>query len=194
MTPGSDDLGSSPADWARLIGAVAKTQDREAFARLFQYFAPRVKSFMRRSGMSDGVAEELAQETLLMVWRKAALFDPASKEPSGWIFTIARNLRIDALRRERQNVGNQGSDVEVEFLWDEAPLADVEVAARQESARVRAAVGKLSEEQIRVIEMSFYEERVHADIAKTLQIPLGTVKSRLRLAMNKLRTLLDGVP
>ena len=178
-------------DWAQLIGAVGARQDRAAFSQLFEHFAPRVKAFMRRSGMNDGAAEELAQETLIAVWRKAALFDPASTRPSAWIFTIARNLRIDALRRERRTASNDTSDIDSEFLLDESPHADAVVATAQTDSRVRAALAELSEDQRRVVELSFYQEMAHAEIADELGIPLGTVKSRLRLAMNKLRGILD---
>ncbi len=178
-------------DWAQLIGAVASRQDRAAFSQLFEHFAPRVKTFMRRSGMNDGAAEELAQETLIAVWRKAALFDSGSTGPSAWIFTIARNLRIDALRRERRSASNDTSEIDSEFLLDESPHADTVVAAAQADSRVRAALAELSEDQRRVVELSFYQEMAHADIADELEIPLGTVKSRLRLAMNKLRGILD---
>lgn len=178
-------------DWAQLIGVVAAQQDRAAFSQLFEHFAPRVKAFMRRSGMSEGAAEELAQETLITVWRKAALFDPASTGPSAWIFTIARNLRIDALRREQRSASNNTSDIDSEFLLDEGHHADAIVAATQADSRVRAALAELSEEQRRVVELSFYQEMAHAEIASELEIPLGTVKSRLRLAMNKLRGHLE---
>jgi len=141
--------------------------------------------------MRDGVAEDLAQETLLTVWRKAALFDPASTGPAAWIFTIARNLRIDALRREQRHGSNAAGDIEAEFLLDESPHADTVVAARQLDVRVRAALATLPEDQMRVVELSFHHEIAHADIADRLQIPLGTVKSRLRLAMNKLRAILE---
>jgi len=178
-------------DWAQLIGAVAVRQDRAAFSQLFEHFAPRVKAFMRRSGMNDAVAEELAQETLIAVWRKAALFDPTSTGPSAWIFTIARNMRIDAFRRSRRSASNETSDIDSEFLFDESPHADTVVAAAQADSRVRAALAELSEDQRRVVELSFYQEMAHAQIADELEIPLGTVKSRLRLAMNKLRGILD---
>lgn len=180
-----------PDDWAHMICAVAKSADRAAFSRLFDHFAPRVKSFMKRSGMSDGAAEDLAQETLLMVWRKAALFDPALAAPSGWIFTIARNIRIDALRREQRGVRTEMRDVEAEYLWDAAPSAEEEVSSKELQSRVRTAVAALPADQAKVVELSFHEEKAHGEIAETLNIPLGTVKSRLRLAMNKLRTLLE---
>jgi len=185
------NLPSVPPDWAESIGAVAAHADRLAFAKLFEHFAPRVKTFMKRSGMSDAAAEDLAQETLLTVWRKAALFDPASSGPAAWIFTIARNLRIDALRRERRSGSYTADDIEAEFLLDESPHADAVVAARQLDIRVRAALATLPEDQMRVVALSFHQDIAHADIAEQLQIPLGTVKSRLRLAMNKLRAILE---
>jgi RNA polymerase sigma-70 factor, ECF subfamily len=177
-------------DWARQIEAVAQRRDRVAFAKLFDHFAPRVKTFMRRSGASESEAENLAQETMLKLWRKADLFNPATTGCEAWIFTIARNLRIDALRRERRGVLAGASDIDAEFLLDDAPLPDVALAARQSEARIRAAMSELSSEQQRVVELSFYQEKAHAEIADTLDIPLGTVKSRLRLAMAKLRGLL----
>ena len=178
-------------EWPSLIAAIAERQDKAAFAALFEYFAPRVKALMLRSGANETNAEELAQETLLAVWRKAALFDASSQGAAGWIFTIARNLRIDAHRREMRGGMAYLTDAELEFQLDEAPQPDAILAAGQDEGRVRAALSKLSEEQIRVVELSFFEERAHAEISILLNIPLGTVKSRLRLAMNRLRLLLS---
>lgn len=180
---------SDAAKWAALIEAVARS-DRAAFATLFEYFAPRIKTFMRRSGAGEQRAEELAQETLLALWTKARLFDPASVGASAWIFTIARNLRIDALRREKRTGMNYTVEIDSEFHVDEGPRPDANLARSQVESRVRKALGTLSEDQLRVIEFSFFEEKAHAEIAQTLGIPLGTVKSRLRLAMNRLRGLL----
>ncbi len=182
---------ASAPGWEQLIEAVASRGDRAAFARLFGHFAPRIKTFMRRSGLSEADAENLAQETLLRVWRKAALFNPGTSGFEAWIFTIARNLRIDALRRESRGVLQGASDVDNEFLLDEAPLADEALASRQGAERMREAMAALPGDQQRVVELSFYQERAHADIATVLGIPLGTVKSRLRLAMAKLRSMLD---
>jgi RNA polymerase sigma-70 factor, ECF subfamily len=181
--------GISPerVDWAGLVGAVAKERDRKAFARLFEYFAPRLKTYMRRSGASEANAEELVQETMLAVWRKAESFDPSSAGASTWIFTIARNLRIDALRRERRSGEATASDVDLEFLIDAAPWPDERTAAAQGEKLMRRALAQLSGEQMRVVELSFFEERAHPEIARILQIPLGTVKSRLRLALKQLR-------
>jgi RNA polymerase sigma-70 factor (ECF subfamily) len=184
------NLNEAPADWARLIEAVALRRDRMAFASLFEYFAPRIKTFMLRSGASETAADDLAQETMLAVWRKAELFDSDTAGSAAWIFTIARNRRIDSLRREGRRLHNKATDIDIEFLLDKAPLPDSVLAATQVEERVRIALSKLSVEQQRVVELSFYQERAHAEIAKDLGIPLGTVKSRLRLSMGKLRSLL----
>lgn len=176
-------------DWAGLIVAIAMRGDRAAFASLFRHFAPRVKAYMKRSGAADAAAEELAQETLLTVWRKAALFDPAGVSPSGWIFTIARNLRIDMARRDARH--STSGPAGAEFLPDSSEPADSLLGARQAEARVRKALGALSHEQRRVVELSYYEEKAHSEIAAILDVPLGTVKSRLRLAVGRLRRLLE---
>lgn len=174
------------SDFSTLIVAVAQAQDRSAFSALFEHFAPRVKSYLMRSGATLGSAEELAQETLLAVWRKAAFFDPARGSASTWIFTIARNLRSDALRRERH------PEALARELDEPAPprQADALFAASQRETRVRDALRTLSPEQAAVVRLSFFDEKAHAAIADELQLPLGTVKSRLRLAMHHLRTLL----
>jgi RNA polymerase sigma-70 factor (ECF subfamily) len=174
-------------DFSELIVAVAMRQDRAAFSSLFEHFAPRVKSYLTRSGASAESAEELAQETLLAVWRKASFFDPARGSASTWIFTIARNLRSDALRRERHP---EALAREMEEPVPPRP-ADMVLAAAEREARVRQAMRALSPEQAAVVRLSFYDEKAHAAIASELDLPLGTVKSRLRLAMNRMRSLLS---
>ena len=189
--PSDNEAASDRVQWGSLVSAIAKRQDRAAFSALFEFFAPRIKAFMLRSGACEARAEELAQETMLAVWRKAALFDPASAGASAWIFTIARNLRIDAYRRERRGGMIETSDVEIEFQIDDSPQPDALLATTQSEERVRFALTKLSDDQMRVVELSFFEEKAHAEIAQILGIPLGTVKSRLRLALNRLRNLLS---
>jgi RNA polymerase sigma-70 factor (ECF subfamily) len=182
---------AGPIDWASRIATIAARQDRSAFSELFEYFAPRIKAFMLRSGASEANAEELAQETMLMVWRKAGLFDPSSSGAAAWIFTIARNLRIDAHRRDQRGGVGEGADIGIEFEVDDAPLPDSRLETVQSEQRVRGALSQLPDDQIRVVELSFFEEKAHAEIAQMLDIPLGTVKSRLRLAMGRLRNLLS---
>ena len=175
-----------PVEPAGLILAIAASADRDAFAALFSHFAPRVKSYLIRLGAPGAAAEELAQETLLMVWRKAAQFDPARAGASTWIFTIARNLRIDALRRDRPApAAEDPSDAQPEAL------ADAVMDAAQRDARVRSALQALPSEQAQIVELSFFAEEPHSAIAERLGLPLGTVKSRLRLAMGRLRALLE---
>lgn len=172
--------------FADMIAAIAAHADRAAFAALFGHFAPRVKSYMLRLGAEPLQAEELAQETLLAVWRKASAFDRAKAAPSTWIFTIARNLRIDAARRERRHEpAEDPSDAP-----DAAPAPDAVLAATQSAGRVRHALMKLPPEQAEVVRLSFFSDKPHAEIAVALDLPLGTVKSRLRLAMGRLRDLL----
>jgi len=178
-------------DWAEKIQAIATREDRVAFAEIFNHFAPRVKAYLRKAGASEAEAEEIAQEAMLSVWRKAALFNPMVSGVATWIFTIARNLRIDAIRRERRGGAIRVDEVEAEYEVDEAPLADVRIVAAQSEARVREALAALPRDQLTVIQMSFFEEQAQAEIARTLQIPLGTVKSRVRLAMKRLRGLLE---
>jgi RNA polymerase sigma-70 factor, ECF subfamily len=174
-------------DHAGLIEAIAQRRDKAAFAELFSYFAPRVKAWMQRAGSAPTAADELMQEAMLVVWQKAHLFDPAKASPATWIFTIARNLRIDTLRRERHPA---------ELMTDPTAAPDDPVqpdrvlAAAQQETRIRTALNLLPAEQAEVIRKAFFEDKVHAEIEKELGIPLGTVKSRLRLAIVRLRAAL----
>ena len=171
-----------------LIADIARSGDREAFAMLFDHFAPRVKGLLMRGGASAELAEEVAQETLLSVWRKAALFDPAKASASTWIAAIARNLRIDIARRETRSRLSQV----YEILDEEAPeQPDETLSGAERDARVRAAMTHLSPDQYRVVELAFIEGFSHQDVADRLAIPLGTVKSRLRLALSHLRGRLE---
>jgi RNA polymerase sigma-70 factor (ECF subfamily) len=184
MADGGEPVGRHPA---KLISAIAASQDRSAFAALFELYAPRVKAMLIRAGATAEAAEDIAQETLLMVWSKAAYFDPARSSASAWVYTIARNLRIDRLRRDRRSQLHALYD-KVEPEGPERPGDALDAMERER--RVREALGRLSEEQVRVVELSFFEGLSHSDIAGLLDIPLGTVKSRLRLAMSRLREFL----
>jgi RNA polymerase sigma-70 factor (ECF subfamily) len=177
---------SEPAH-ADLIVAIARRADRAAFAALFAFFAPRVKAWMLRAGATDGRAEDLAQETMLAVWRKAALYDPAKAAPATWIFAIARNRRIDAMRRER-HPDEWIVDPSEEPELPEPP--DSALGATERQSRIRAALSALPEEQAEVVRLAYFEDKPHSEIERDLGIPLGTVKSRLRLAMGRLRAAL----
>jgi RNA polymerase sigma-70 factor (ECF subfamily) len=173
--------------YSQAILAVARDRDRESFRLLFLYFAPRVKFYLMRRGMSALQADELAQETMLTVWRKAERFDPSRAAASTWIFTIARNLRIDQLRR--------GTRLPDDYYPGEEPVASPgdEYFAREREEKISAALKLLPGDQADVVRLSFFEEIPHPVIAAQLGIPLGTVKSRLRLAMSRLRKGLEEI-
>jgi RNA polymerase sigma factor (sigma-70 family) len=185
----SEELQGAEPPFADLLVAVAQRQDRAAFATLFGHYAPRLKAYIRRFGMEEARAEELAQEVMLIVWRRAALYDPAQASVSTWIFTIARNRRIDELRRERR----PEIDPNDPALVQEPVVADVVFAQNQVGRRLHAAVEALPEEQAVVLRKNFFEDKPHNEIAAELALPLGTVKSRLRLALAKLRQAMRGV-
>jgi RNA polymerase sigma-70 factor (ECF subfamily) len=181
-----NDMPASIPGLSALIVAIAQRGDRAAFATLFDHFAPRVKSYMLRLGASQEVAEDLAQETMLIVWRRAGGFDASRAAASTWIFTIARNLRIDALRRDRRPP--IGEDPSMEPSGPTLP--DAAITATQDEVRIASAIETLSDDQARVIREAFFSDKPHSEIATDLNLPLGTVKSRLRLAMVRLRALL----
>ena len=174
-------------DWNVLLCDVAR-QDREAFAELFAHFAPRVKSYMLRLGSDALQAEELAQEALATVWRKADRYDPARAAASTWIFTVARNLRVDAFRRRNHPEPDPNDPA---LVPDPPASADMIVSRKQDADRIRGALAELSDDQREVLHLSFYEDQTHAQISETLGIPLGTVKSRIRLAFGRIRNLLE---
>lgn len=169
-------------DWAGLMLRVRDRQDRAAFAALFRHFAPRVKAFLMKSGAGGALAEECAQEVMAVLWQKAHLFDPARASVATWVFTIARNKRIDALRKDRR--------AEPEELdWGPEPEPDQAEAmeAQQETERLGRALAALPEKQRALIERAFYGDLSHSEIAAETGLPLGTIKSRIRLALDKLR-------
>ena len=170
-----------------LLVAMAASRDKDMFATLFAYYAPRVKGYLMRQGVEPTAAEELAQEAMLIVWRRAETFDPGKASAATWIYTIVRNLRIDALRKLRRPEFD-GEDPA--FVPDPPPRPDESMQNEQLEASVRAAMNQLPEEQATVVRLSFFEDKAHGEIASLLELPLGTVKSRLRLAMRRLTGLL----
>jgi RNA polymerase sigma-70 factor, ECF subfamily len=166
----------------QLIVSIASTKDRAHYAELFRRFAPKIKAFVMGQGLAAQEAEELAQEAMLKVWRKAEAFDPAKATASTWIYTIARNLRIDMARKSARK-----RDLP-DDLWvnDVRPVDDL-MSLAQSSNELRALMTSLPSEQKEVLTLSFYEDMSHAEVAKALNLPLGTVKSRLRLALGRLR-------
>jgi RNA polymerase sigma factor (sigma-70 family) len=176
---------SRAEDFAKMIQTIARKQDKASFVKLFEHFAPRVKSYLMRGGTGEEFADELAQETMLSVWNKAGNFDPKKAAASTWIFTIARNKKIDALRSRGQRY-----DVnidEIETLADESNNSTDNLIREDETFAIAEAIKKLPEEQAELIRQSFFEGKSHSEIAAEKNLPLGTVKSRMRLALERLR-------
>jgi RNA polymerase sigma factor (sigma-70 family) len=174
---------------AALIEAIASSADRSAFAALFRHFAPKIKGYLIKLGADRGQAEELTQEVMLTVWRKAATFDRKQASAATWLFTIARNRRIDAIRRERRPELDPSDPM---LVPDEPMAADDRLDAIAREARVARAIKELPQEQAALVHEAFYLAKSHSQIAEETNIPLGTVKSRLRLAFARLRKAIEG--
>lgn len=171
----------------RLIEAVAMRRDRDAFARLFEHFAPRLKAWLMKSGANAVAAEDFAQDAMLTVWRKADLYDPRKARAATWIFTIARNRRLDMLRRDARALPTP----EIELAAHEVMRPDDILTIVDDARRVQDALSQLKPDQVEVLRLAFFLENPHSEIAQHLNLPLGTVKSRIRNAMIKLRTILE---
>jgi RNA polymerase sigma factor (sigma-70 family) len=180
------DLAQS--EMVRLLAIVGRDRSVDAFEVIFRFYAPRIRSFMAVKTKDRQVAEELMQETMTAVWNKAAQFDPARGNVSAWIYTIARNIRIDSFRRRHPEF-DMSDPV---FVADDVPPADQEFQQNQEAHLLRSAMAELPEEQMDVLRRAFFDEASHSTIARDLGVPLGTVKSRIRLAFEKLRSALEG--
>lgn len=181
-------------EWSTLLVKVGVSRDRVAFERLFTHFAPLIKGFQfSRGGQSSApeAADELVQEVMFRVWRKAPSFDPARSSASTWVFTIMRNCRIDALRRNSRQPDTDDS-LEVDDIWDDRfdnqPLVHLQQSRSQ--ATVESGLSSLPPEQSHVIEKAYLEGKSHSEISVELGLPLGTVKSRVRLALKKLQSTL----
>ena len=189
-SPANAPHGPDRERFADLMHAIAERQDRQAFAEIFSYYGPRVKGYMLRLGAGDALGEELAQEVMITVWRKAHLFDRTQASVSTWIFRIARNKRIDVARR----LNRPELDPEDPALLPESPIpADDALAAMEQEERVRVVLAELPSEQFSLLQQAFYEGLSHREIADRTGLPLGTVKSRIRLAFAKMRARLENL-
>lgn len=183
---GAQDVTASQTDkrqaWTVQLNAVRDHKDRAAFAELFGYFAPRIKSFLMKSGTPPEMAEECAQEAMVTLWNKAHMFDATKASVSTWVFTIARNKRIDMIRKQRRPEpedlpwGPQDEPSQVEAL-----------ALQQETQMLGQALADLPQAQRILIERAYFGELTHSEIAVETGLPLGTIKSRIRLALDRLR-------
>lgn len=179
---------SSHAELVAWVTAVAQQRDRDAFVRLFDHFAPRLTAYLQRLGVEATFAEELTQEVMVTLWRKADQFDASKSSVATWLYRIARNRRIDALRRDRLDFVDPlepGQDVPD----DSDTERSLDMVQREDF--LRTAMESLPPEQLSLVKMAFYEGLSHSEIAERASIPLGTVKSRIRLAFTRLRRQLE---
>lgn len=205
-----DNQGSTAAadpraqHWIDCLRRVGADRDTAAFRELFDHFSPLVKSFAYKVPsleQPDVFAEELLQETMLKVWTRAASFDPMLACPSTWVFAIARNMRIDLLRKQARHTINavplyhddEEGGVDMEDIWFEDEHGDVfnQLAVQRSRRLIHESLRTLSPEQTTVLTKVYLEDKSHSEVAKELQLPLGTVKSRVRLALSKLKLLID---
>lgn len=182
-------------NWEEALTFVALQRDRDAYAELFNYFAPRLKAFGMKMFGNEQQALEMVQDTMLNVWKKAALFDASRGCASTWIFTIARNVRFDMLRKKQ----SRKDDVSADDLWlnGEYPEPEAETDASQWDSqllmdKLAPHFASLPPRQREVMEKVYLQEKSHQEVSDELAIPLGTVKSRIRLALDRLREALDG--
>lgn len=174
--------------FAALVRAVADERDQAAFTVLFDYFAPRLKSWLVKRAMKSDEAEELVQEVMTVLWHRAHLYDPARSSLSTWLFRIARNRRIDAERRARHRTLEAYEPL---IFVTEMPGVDALFENEERDARVRAALAQIPDEQMELVRAAFFLGQSHSEIATATGLPLGTVKSRIRLAFERLRKALD---
>lgn len=188
-TGNADDLDQEElSDWNACLMRIAEG-DRAAFTRLFAYFAPRIKSYVYKSGLDAVAAEEVAQEAMLAIWRKASSYDPGKAAAATWIFTIANYKKIDRLRRKCR----PKPDMDDPAIASNSPTTPESRLRQAGNVHIiRQALAELPAEQRKVLDMAFLEECPHSEIAARLGIPLGTVKSRVRLGLNKLRSHISG--
>lgn len=166
--------------------AVRDTRDRAAFAQLFDYFAPRLKGFVMRAGISSEQAEEIVQEVMLTVWRKADQFDPKRAQVSSWVYQIARNRQIDVIRKEHRPMPDELSE-ELRREPDAEPDASQILVVEQEAVQLKKALENLKPDQRKIIEKAYMGELTHQEISAQTGLPLGTIKSRIRLGLERLR-------
>ena len=178
----------SDDDLSLCLELIGKNQDKTAFSNIFKFFAPRLKSFLVKAGSSDSQAEEVIQEVMIAVWTKAATYDSNKSSVSTWVYTIARNKRIDKIRKEKRHYLSE-SDEGLEIPVDSTQ--EKEIFSAQVSNTLKKYMSTLPDEQSKLLKLSYFYNKTHADISEELKIPLGTVKSRIRLALTKMRHLVE---
>lgn len=191
----SEELSPSPGHekWSALLEQVALHRDKRAFAELFEHFAHLLKAYLFSIGgrsLNDASVEELVQEAMLSVWRKAPLYDRKKAAASTWIYTLTRNLRIDWLRRQNRQEAEELPDE-----WEDADEHEpvVSLHLHKLNHELNHSLKQLPIDQKEVLMKVYMEDKSHQEVAMELNLPLGTVKSRVRLALQKLKVNLSHV-
>lgn len=169
-------------DWTEHVQRISEYGDEAAFAELFHYFGPRIKAFLMRGGTDSTLAEECVQDVMATVWHKAKQFDPSRASVSTWIYTIARNRRIDIQRKQRRP-----EPEELDRRYKEAASQEELIEFQQDCAKLGEALKSLPKAQLEMIERAYFGEMSHNEISEVTGLPLGTIKSRIRLALERLR-------
>ena len=183
---GQNSGGKRDDEWSVCLQTVAQTQDKQEFAKLFKHFAPLIKAFaLNGSALAAAHAEELVQEVMIKVWQKATAYNPHKAAASTWIYTIARNCRTDMYRRLQKF----DTPISADDIWPEGESDEMFVAVQQkrDATRIREMLQDLPHEQCQILMKVYMEGKSHSEVAEELDLPLGTVKSRVRLAMKKLQ-------
>jgi len=186
----SGRLPSEPSDmsiFAHYLLQIAEHQDKEAFLKIFKYYGPRIKSYLLSNGCPPHTAEDLLQQTMITIWEKAPLYNPKKAQASTWIFTIARNKKIDLFRKDRRFLDETYIPERPEDNEIVENEAEKSLENKQLQEHVQTALNILPNEQNKLLTMAYFENKTHQEIATETSLPLGTVKSRLRLALSKLR-------
>ncbi len=183
--------------WSRLLERVGQSRDEAAFAQLFAHFAPLIKGFCLgnvNSNFPADAADEIVQEVLFKVWQKSPSYDPSKAAASTWIYTVMRNCRIDIMRRNKRTISDSGV-IEIEDVWDEADDDKAYIYLQQASNEVliQNAFNQLPTEQRQVLIQVYMQSKTHQQISIETGLPLGTVKSRVRIGLKKMQILIDNV-
>ncbi len=173
-----------------LVAAVAERRDRVAFAVLYDHYSPRLNAWLLRLGMDRASAEELTQEVMVTLWHKAHLFDASKSSLGTWLYRIARNRRIDLARRNRVDFVDP-NEYALDIPDEGSPDADQQIDAQTREDILRSALTTLPAEQSQLVRLAFFDGLSHSEIASQTGLPLGTVKSRIRLAFSRLRRSLE---
>ena len=175
-------------DLGNYLRDIGENQDRIAFSNIFKHFAPRLKSFFVKLGCSEVQAEEIIQEVMIAVWTKSSTYDKSKSSVSTWIYTIAKNKRIDKIRKEtKHNTVESDESLEIPV----SSVQEEQLLSSEVTKKIHHSLQFLPKEQAELLKLSYFYEKTHSDIAKDLSLPLGTVKSRIRLALSKMKNLVE---